>query len=72
MSKEVMMRRVSMDGTFCFQGKRYVIERPGFVRKWIVVHYDNQSGVVRKVESGNAGESSVHPLIFGRFQEDRE
>lgn len=72
MGKEVMMRRVSMDGTFCFQGKRYVIERPGFVRKWIVVHYDNQADVVRKVESEMIGESSVHLLVFGGFQEDRE
>ncbi len=71
MSKEVMMRRVSMDGTFCFRGKRYVIERPGFVREWIVVHYDHNSGVVRKVESESAGESSVHPMVFDGFQEDR-
>ncbi len=62
MSDEAMRRRVSRDGTFYFHGKRYVIERPGFVGEWIIVHYDLQSGVAEKVESRRSGESSVHPI----------
>ncbi len=64
MRKKVMMRRVGRDGTFCFHGKTYMAERPGFIGEWIVIHYDLQSGVVQFVESESAGESSVHPVEF--------
>ncbi len=60
MSNGIALRRVMRDGVFSFHGKKYEVEIPGFAGKYVLVHYDSDSGEVQKIEANGIVEISVH------------